>query len=357
VAARARRVHSAPAAGARRSHVTGPPADGRLLARWAEVGLSSLMSASAWCPSLPVAVHVRPAACVPAGQRRKTASRARGDGRAEPGGSLLLTGSRGRTPLGSPLQRYGRVALERRHRRLTHSEGRRGRSIHQCGCAPTRHRSATHWRVERRAAGCRPSPRLLSMHTGSRRRGSTGMGSGRPHSGQWSPYPRSPRAGALLAMCNDQLAPALTEPGGLPTRPLSRRGSTTRASSQPACGPWSACDAPSMRGGNRAAAARPREDGRRRSRHPDRAGGRRARCGLRRVELAFSANGIVALTIAIVAINGWNRLASPCARRSANTSHLAPRHRTRPRRPDVERVRRPRADTPPEHHNRSQRCP
>ena len=53
-------------------------------------------------------------------------------------------------------------------------------------------------------------------------------------------------------------------------------------------------------------------------------------------------NEIVALTLAIVAINGWNRLA--ISMRAPVGEYVSPR------RPDVERVRRPRADTPSEHH-------
>ena len=60
------------------------------------------------------------------------------------------------------------------------------------------------------------------------------------------------------------------------------------------------------------------------------------------VERAFSANEIVALTLAIVAINGWNRLA--ISMRAPVGEYVSPR------RPDVERVRRPRADPPSEHH-------
>jgi AhpD family alkylhydroperoxidase len=60
------------------------------------------------------------------------------------------------------------------------------------------------------------------------------------------------------------------------------------------------------------------------------------------VERAFSANEIVALTLAIVAINGWNRLA--ISMRAPVGEYVSPR------RPDVERVRRARADPPSEHH-------
>src|SRR3954454_22082025 len=37
------------------------------------------------------------------------------------------------------------------------------------------------------------------------------LGSGGTHSGQLCPYPRSPRVGTLLGMCNDQVTPALIE--------------------------------------------------------------------------------------------------------------------------------------------------
>ncbi len=60
------------------------------------------------------------------------------------------------------------------------------------------------------------------------------------------------------------------------------------------------------------------------------------------IERAFSADEIVALTLAIVAINGWNRLA--ISMRAPVGEYVSPR------RPDVERVRRPRADPPSEHH-------
>jgi hypothetical protein len=69
------------------------------------------------------------------------------------------------------------------------------------------------------ARACSPAVTTLPLdaQTRSRRRGlrasaARGMGSGGTHSGQWCPYPRSPRVGTLLGMCNDQVAPALAEP-------------------------------------------------------------------------------------------------------------------------------------------------
>ena len=47
------------------------------------------------------------------------------------------------------------------------------------------------------------------------------------------------------------------------------------------------------------------------------------------VERAFSANEIVALTLAIVAINGWNRLAISMRAPVGDTSHRAALRRAR----------------------------
>jgi hypothetical protein len=60
--------------------------------------------------------------------------------------------------------------------------------------------------TERRAAAPQPSPAIRTRASPVR------LGSGGTHSGQLCPYPRSPRVGTLLGMCNDQVAPALTEP-------------------------------------------------------------------------------------------------------------------------------------------------
>jgi hypothetical protein len=67
------------------------------------------------------------------------------------------------------------------------------------------------------------------------------------------------------------------------------------------------------------------------------------------VERAFSANEIVALTVAVVVINGWNRLA--VSMRATVGEYVSPR------RPDVERVRRRERIRHPNTTNRSQRCP
>jgi AhpD family alkylhydroperoxidase len=78
--------------------------------------------------------------------------------------------------------------------------------------------------------------------------------------------------------------------------------------------------------------------------HPYFAGGH-ARCRLRRRRAGLLSNEIVALTPQSSPSTDGTGWRSSCARRSANTSHR------------TTHLERPRADTPPEHHHRSERCP